>query len=291
MSRFFYFIGLSFSLSFFISCHRNEARYYLKEQWLTTSSKHFPVRSNPAEVIEYFYNGVSAIDTNIIVNSKAYDLYAYDGVGNLLKRELYYADSMGVKSIHQYKTDGYSISYFYQSRADIKLQKKYLFESVSGGKFRATNTSDSSDKKATYYSYKKNGDQVIIEQQFEDRQQAQIDVYDGQRPLTRTIQVTNNSISSTAVTQYYYGKDKGLDSIIEKSENASRIIFTRNKQGDPITELVIDSKNDTIRYLAYTYRYDDKGNWVRRVEEDHSPVSPYSLHQKYSLIIRRIAYR
>lgn len=275
-----------------LSC-KDTSRYYLKEQWYTSSSPYVPVKGKPASITEHLFFDIPAIDTTLSSGAKSSDKFVYDTAGNLLERKLSFSDYSGIEQIYQYSSKGYEItSANFSSSYPGQPQLWYIFEAGQAGKFRAVRHPDSADRRTLYYTYKDKGNTVIIEEEQPGVSIKEERSYDGQRILTIKREAISRLGKDNFSKKYFYGSNLILDSIVEKGEGACRTLFTSNQQGDPLTEIKIRAdNNDTLSNYSYAYRYDRQKNWVRRLEANHLSQGKYGRTTSYSLIIRQINYR
>jgi hypothetical protein len=95
---------------------------------------------------------------------------------------------------------------------------------------------------------------------------------------------------------YHYSVKGVLDSIVINwaQGNSRRVLrYKNNEQGDPV--LIYEIVNGDIVYTRYIqYRYDDKGNWIRRVARETggglAKYQPEGPNPEYRLTVRTIKY-
>ncbi len=265
--------------------------YYPKLQWYTSSSPLFPVKGKPKQVTEYFYSGVDGFKPGKD-KFNSYDEFLYDTAGNISTRKLFVSDNLW--NVYNFKYTSTDINVVCQNKIKGATTKTLFMklEPTSTEMYREVVFAENGINDTTLYRYNNNGDEIIKSQTVSINGIKNSRVtrlfYDGQRLLRRVIEVKGEYRNTTADEIYFYGKDNTVDSIITtRDPYRNRWLFTKNGQGDPVTEISID-KGDTAINKSYRYLYDNKNNWISRVEEDH--LSETAAGKKYTLIIRKIKY-
>lgn len=275
---------------FLIGCNDSTAQYYLKDKWQTSASNYFLIKNKPKEVRENLYIGEKNISQNNPNNFGSYDLFTYDQDGNLLTRKLFFNNNMWYGFEYTYSRKGYEIELTTKSAKGLTKRKTTLFEVKSDGSCEERDSEDSLVNKVKTYHYKNDGNEITCEYSIKSERYKTHSWYNDQRIFKKIYQVTNQQVSFSSEHQYYYDKNNYLDSVIAKTGKLNdRTIFKKNKYGDPISEIWIRNM-DTLVHKTYTYVYDNKNNWVRRLEQDHQSQEFGSNQKKYSLIVREIKY-
>ncbi len=279
-----------------ISCYaaNGQGKYYPKTHWYTSSQSLFPVKARPKKVIEYFYKGVDSLMKTDLKKFDSYDEFIYDTAGNLLSRKLFFDDDFWSGFTTSFSDSGLITESQYKSKKGIEKQVFEKIDPDGNGRYKETVYSDKVISRITYYTYKHNGNEVITEdtQKVENYTGYTTNnfLYNGNQLLSQTKKVISGKDTSVGEKFCYYGKDNALDSVITRSgKYKGRLLFIKNEYGDPIAEIEIE-RNDTTRFYTYTYLYDDKGNWIRRVQQDHIEVGLHSQMERFSMIRREIIY-
>lgn len=284
-------------LTFFLSaCNDSDStkQYYLKDQWKTSSGNFFQAKNKPKEVTEYFYAGENDILQNKLGKFGSYDQFIFDQKGNLLKRKLFFKEDMWVEFKNTYSKKGYWTEFITKNVKGLTRKKTTDFEVISDSICRETLYDDPLVKDVSIYHYKKAGNEIVKEQSVEAskfrRKSKRHYWYNGQQILKETFVTNDEEIFRIIETQYYYDTHNYLDSIVRRKDKLTdRTVFKNNKYGNPIYMLETSNK-DTSAYKTYKYLYDDKNNWIRRLEEDHH-ANEFDLSDKgFVLIVREINY-
>lgn len=274
---------------------KGQGKYYPKLQWHTSSSTHFTVRANPKKVTEYFYNAVDSLMKTSLPKFGSYDEFIYDSAGNQISRKVFFNENWWSLLITRFSATGSSSEFEYKSKTGIKKGILAKVEPAVNSRYKETIYTDKAVSRVIYYTYKNNGDEVITAetQKLDNHSNTTTRKYlykSNQLLSLVTKVVSGRGDISVEKKRFYYGKDNTFDSIIAQSPNEiRRLLFTKNKFGDPITEIDIRN-NDTMRYTTNIYLYDEKGNWIRRVEEEHIEDKWNSPAAKFAMIRREIIY-
>ena len=269
----------------------DNGKYYFKEQWLTLSSKFFPLRAKPKQVTEYFYGEDSLLKSDLSKYG-SYEGYTYDTVGNLVSHKYFFKDDFWYLFTFNYSDDGMNAKSVFKTKKGFDTAVFMKITPTTDGRYRQVIYKENAESKVFFYQFKNNGNEIISEStdSFNNHKSDVYvsSLYDGQRLINRKTIHVNGKDSDTLLQNNFYDEQQFLDSIVIRSAHyILRTLFTKNKQGDPLSEISIGNR-DTTTYKTYQYLYDEKGNWIRRVEEDHLYRS-FST-QKYYLLVREITY-
>lgn len=264
-------------------------KYYLKEQWYTSSSQQFPVNGTPKNVKEYFYPNINNFSGSDTAKFSSYDSFSYDEAGNIVERMLFFDSSFWQLFKFKYTNKGYTIILKGNSKGKITEEIVKKLEQYNAVQFREIKV-DEKNTNLKLFSYKNNGNEVLISERglgkYKNMYKKQHAFYDGQRPLKKI--VTDGT--DTTITTYYYSGTLKLDSVVSIAGTTRKVIrYITNEKGDPVSEVQL-MNSDTTSYVTYSYLYDDKGNWVKRIEEEYIESQFSSAASKNALITRKIIY-
>lgn len=217
-------------------------------------------------------------------------------------------DSMGTvwsTTTNQYDPSGKLVEMKYQSRNDYFQNLKYSYTPQGEVSSEELMIKGSDDPLITKYSYK---DGLLVQK--EANTLTTIYHYDDKGLLLGIQEMVGQSIQSTVHLLYtesdeYLGREEvGIDpkhgDYATKHYNAqgqlTKIgreegveIYTYNTEGELI------SKITPTHNIAYTYKYDDKGNWIEKVQSSEStttePQDTTDPDTYNSITIRTIEYR
>jgi hypothetical protein len=274
---------------------KGQGKYYPKLQWYTSSNPNFPVKYQPEKVTEYFYGGVDSLMKTDLKKFGSYDEFTYDTAGNLLSRKLFFNDNFWSLYTSTFNPTGERAEYQFKSNNGIDKGVFLTTEPTNDGRFRQIIYSDHKESKVTFYSYKNNGNDVVSEEHKNMGAYTTTTItnlqYNGRQLLSRFTKIVDGKDTAVVRKFYFYSLDNSLDSIITFSgKERKRQLFVKNEHGDPLAEIEIEH-NDTTEYKTYTYLYDAKGNWIRRVEEDRLSFGQIVFqNQKFSMVRREIIY-
>ncbi|MGG9962256.1 hypothetical protein [Ferruginibacter sp. SUN106] len=274
---------------------KDHGKYYLKNRWYTSSSPYFALKARPKKVIEYFYSRTDSLLKSDIKKFGSWEECIYDTAGNPEYRKLFFDDNYWSSYTYQYSPSGYKTLSEKMSKGVITKGVFTTFEAAGNGTFKQKVMYESNTTGNILYRSKNNGNEIFTE---ETRQNGNNKLgintysqYNGEQLISRVISNIMGRDTVIEKEKYFYGKENAIDSIITVSKlQSQRDYFFKNESGDPHTEITIKN-NDTTSYNTYTYIYDDKGNWIRRLGKNHL-LNPdhYVKNIQYNLIIREITY-
>jgi hypothetical protein len=163
---------------------------------------------------------------------------------------------------------------------------------MGSGRYEVTDTTDGKTGSETHWTFENNGSKVTQELLNKNGLSvSSVYEYEGDRLLSEARTVYGRSKIS------YHYSDKGfLDSVVSYVENdtaAGKVMkFINNEYGDPVFLIEIQNGNTTYS-RRIKYRYDEKGNWTRRLVHETGLPDNYlrvSKNPEYTLTIRRIIY-
>ena len=274
-------------------CSRQEAKYYLKNKWRTSSGGLFRLKNSPKKITEYFYSHVDSLSQETFPVKGSTDEYFFNSDGDLTQRNFLFNNLIS-RAIYRYSAKGYVMELESPQLKGIAKKTMTNFEQNINGKFIETSQHDGY-KREKWYEYKNNGQEIITEEYVNTSETKRSSVvrdhlfYNGDYLVkqVRTSWINEEMQSRTQV--YFYNPDNYLDSIISVYGRVTkRFIYIKNKYGDPVAQYEVNGK-DTTEHNRFSYLYDNKGNWIRRFEEQiKGPV--YFPKGSNALVIRKIEY-
>ncbi len=102
-----------------------------------------------------------------------------------------------------------------------------------------------------------------------------------------------NLVPLTIRTRYFYNKHGFLSEIISDSSNDSRIekaSYLYDDQGNLLSSEIYDSKGNLTDQERYTFRFDSKRNWIKKVKRNKK-LTLINGSEKYCAHYRTAIYR
>lgn len=279
-----------------VSCaaKKQQGKYYLKDQWITRSADYFPVKNKPHSIREYLFKCKTEADTlpKPLDQADSYEDYVYDSAGNRLEYNIVLGNGSVYRYITTYIESGYTTMLTITSSGITSKQKAFEFMPAGDGRYKLIK--DSVNGYEQFYTYFNNGNEVLIEKNFDfgvmKSHTLERTFYDGQRILKKVSDVKSTNGNFTNTTEFKYTGNNVLKGMQDQLMGGSIKDYTLNAAGDPTKEVVIRNHKDTMIYKTYSYLYDAKGNWIRRLEKDNLSQKYYQPGRSYALLIREITY-
>lgn len=274
--------------------------YVNHDKWIGYGdlSRH-PLKGQPKEVREDFYRQLS--DTTPEASGKHinYERYRFDKEGNMVYYNFVIDSMISGENFMTIDENGFQYKSINKDPvADTAVAAETLIESVKVGPgvFRETKTRRG--EKSDGYSIMRfeNGGDIVSREAW--RSDTMVNKVIEKYVDGKIHSIVNNDRGMLQQSIRYYYSSKGiLDSSVESMGGVAmrRELFINNEQGDPIIhEKWRDGNLDTRQ--RFVYRYDDKGNWIRKLEyaDKQNPMynmdGPDVKFPGYSLTVRQITY-
>lgn len=285
-----------------LSCENKseEGRYYAHNNWQKFRKEYDMglLKGKPKEVTEYAYiNVVDTILNNTNGEPNGFEKYKFNPDGEMIFWQLCKKDSQWVIAEMNIDKNGYQARY-YSDKDSLKT-----YQNVS----KVTSTKIAKDRYLMHSFF--NIGPAFIVTSFQDSgsivKKEYVNDSTNLKNVVKTITTTynNESISKMVTTtsdggyeeeNYFYSKQGFLDSIQRKKQQVliEREHFINNAYGDPVSYFVLrEIQKDTIIKIKIDYQYDNRGNWIKRLENRVSGAYPVSkINVNYSLTVRDIKY-
>jgi hypothetical protein len=263
----------------FCACGRG--KYYDKNAWqIPAEFNYYRLKDSPRRVTEYSCDAKT--DTSARQNGQYYQVYDFNREGNITNRQLFVHKKLVVAMQTSIGADGYLI----KMEDDRTGFKDTLFtgsRSVGSGWFKSFSYGGTGNTKTFVTRFWKDGDEGL-NKVYNDSAATGNPVqrvyvyYQGQRLLKQIVSGENALLEQ----RYFYSRGDSPDSVewITGGKVAQRELFVNDPQGDPVSYLKLKDR-DTLTYQRFNYRYDDRGNWVWRLD---------SAREKVTVTEREIVY-
>lgn len=277
---------------------KTKSEYINHDKWMSyrDAIHRHPLKGNPKEINESVYNELSDTSTDAKGNLLHIETNRFDEEGNIMYMKLYApVNNSQTEIFFTYDTNGMqyrSITSVNEGRDKGSGNESiYKSQHIGPGKFRRTSTFQGKPQfGTTIVSFENNGNLVTVEGLKGDSVNSRTErIFAGDTLLAwRIYQPTGISVDS-----YYYSRKGFLDSMVTKVNNnvSTKYVFANNDQGDPVYKLVT-YYGIVTEMERFVYRYDEKGNWIRRVsyyEKDGSAKGDYP-YLGHTLWVREIKY-
>lgn len=256
-----------------------------------------PVKGNPVEVKENAFRNLS--DSSLDASGKLTDyiLTRFDPMGNSIYLRLEIDTFATIEQFHTYDDNGWQYHSIAKNGTN-DTGRRYQQLSVKTGPDKFKQITIGRQENSNGYNilrFENKGERVIRERWRNDALIDKIiEMHSDGKILSLTLYDPGGMVGKK---QYYYSAKGLLDSVVDNRIGiiTEREVFINNKQGDP----VFYEKNVHGKLRAretYDYRYDDKGNWIRKlvykdpVGESFLIKDVIDSFPNLSLIVREIKY-
>jgi hypothetical protein len=288
---------------FVLSCNHSSPHYYTYAHWqIPGDENRIPLKGMPKEIKESLFSDMSDSTIKGTEKFKSYDIWRFDPEGQIIYRKSCLSDSSSYETTRWYDEKGLQSETRYSNApgtsgssngprtvATSVLPDGRFKEVISGREtkdaiIRLLSFSDSGNVQTIAFVPGTNIGHTVgkLVNQYKDGL------------IRRTVQTGNGADSSWL--QYVYAKNNFLDSVLqfEKGKFFSKVIYTNNDNGDPLSSFTILAKGDTVNSATMQYDYDSKGNWVKKLEtimlNKGYSNQPGKKEVKYALLVREIKY-
>ncbi|HEY4151194.1 MAG TPA: hypothetical protein VGM41_19790 [Chitinophagaceae bacterium] len=285
---------------FVLSCNHSSPHYYTYAHWqIPGDENRIPLKGMPKEIKESLFSDMSDSTIKGTEKFKSYDIWRFDPEGQIIYRKSCLSDSSSYETTRWYDEKGLQSETRYSNApgtsapssgprtvATSVLPDGRFKEVISGGatkdaSIRLLSFSDSGNVQTIAFVPGTNIGHTVgkLVNQYKDGL------------IQRTVQTGNGSW-----LQYVYAKNNFLDSVLQfqKGKFFSKVIYTNNDNGDPLSSFTVLAKGDTVNSATMQYNYDSRGNWVKKLEtimlnSGYSNL-PGKKEIKYALLVREIKY-
>lgn len=300
-------IALAFPL--FYSCKQKHgggiagSGYVNHEKWMDWGYiERRPFHGRPKEVKETLYRALSDTTLNATGEFRNYSLWQFDTAGNqVLKVYMSATRPLSGPSIDSFIYDGNGRHESQYIQADVKDKNSAINSTVRSkregfGKFKlVAEIEGKSFGRTCKMTYE--GDSIVREEWFDKDKiiTMSIERYDKENKLLSRQSFSGDKPDNA--DYLYYSAIGYLDSVITIRDNKvlTRKVYINNEHGDPV---FYQETSDTVVYQRehYSYVYDNKGNWTRKLtrfeidvaKKDETPAGDF--YPMYTLRVREIKY-
>ena len=268
-TKLFILLGLfSLSSTFAQTENRTDVQNHLKDLRLKGDVKTFKI--TPYKVVDYFGKIVKGDkqdfwtgDVVVVFDEKGYKIETnrYNKVGQLSQKVIYKYDEQGKRIVRDvYNSFG-------------KIQMKYMYVYDDRGSKTAYNSYTPTGKLHDTYQYL-NDDKGRMIQELWTKSDKTFGLkytfeYDAKGQVTKTCQYTKDANTLDNCTAYKYDKSGNIVELEIFKSNGDlkrKQVIKYDNKGNEINVRNFDENGNFIDERNYKYQYDEKGNWVERIE-------------------------
>jgi hypothetical protein len=249
------------------------------------------LKHQPKEVYDSYYEDLS--DTTLDATGKLNTTYNYrlDKEGNIVFVQIS-SNSTGYHEMrYRYNDSGrHHESRSFNMNGKLIEVEQGVSQKKAKGVYEVTELEDGKPTgKIRKYTFSDGGSRVM-DQKFDNGVSKFTSdfTYEGDRLLSEV-----RNVDWISRHNYYYSEKGFLDSIVVQGNNEKRVhSFINNEYGDAVYKQ--ETKNGELLYATWLhYRYDEKGNWIRRiVRQTGQGIAAYQhgKNPEYLLAVREIKY-
>lgn len=249
------------------ACHQRISKYQNRDKWmLVERMTRMVLRGRPKSVTQYVYPAVDTLHPEKL--KIYYDCWGFSPEGDISYRHSYMYDSPFMSFDYWIDRDGQQEKITEGSSGKVTLSRS---RRRSDGSYLRIVPHAGGDASATVERFMAGGDEKITERYSDSTATGELVeeghvYYDG----NRLVRVTSKTGQGAQEARFFYSSFDAPDSMWTYQDGLlgrtlfERQLFYHNGHGDVVREIIIRGK-DTTSFEQYTYTYDARGNWVRRV--------------------------
>ena len=285
---------------FCVSCNSQSGEYINHEKWqIPGIYDSNPLKGKPKEFTETEYLNLADTipETMFYDKNLVYFLWRFDTNGNNTFMRTYFDSTNYLDIMINYNEDGCQYESFMIDSSVVKkieTKTKIISKKIASGKYEERNFKGQNLNYIQYTTFLDKGNTVKTEKYRENKFIASKISYYKNDKLMRVDEMNKDDSSSEF---YYYSSLGFLDSLVIRFKgNAIRKIdFINNKFGDPVYYQDGNDSGEIQEMCWIKYKYDEKGNWIRKLSRKESKISPNVIIENnkfpnYSLTVRDIKY-
>ena len=283
------------------SCATKQTAYYNHDKWKIPGDINMaPLKASPKEIKESLFTNLTDTSINAKGTLNSINTWRFDAAGNLMYREYFISDEFWIRTEMQLGTNGYqSRSYTNNDAQHTKEDAgKIVSKPISDSSFFEETFSPQNGNSYRLKTFGNNGKIITIEEikdtvLYKNATSRELLYYEGDK-LQKALYSSINDTPRLA--HYFYNTNGFLDSIILRQQGAiiQQEFFVNNTQGDPVSYLKINAQGDTLQNIMFTYIYDAKANWIKRLEREETQSRYNAVLTKqtpdYTITEREIKY-
>jgi len=267
------------------ACASDQVKYYHHDKW-QIFNENKRLAGKPVYVIDSVFKNLN--DSSLEASGIFFELdeYRFDTVGLLInKKYMLNGLSFWTTTDYHYDETGYKSFQITHSK-DSTFQTdtlKYIVRPFSEGKFILFRSTARNEY--DLISFSENGAVKRIDHVKDTLQPDKVEYYEiwkYQNGLPESA-MSFEGYKKNGEVKYFYSEKGFLDSIYRMNADTinEKIVFSNDQFGNPVSEKNVSGTGAVRSIIRNWYEYDEKGNWIKKLDARSSLVNPYGVIPGY----------